>query len=607
MTDQAEANGGNDDGQTRAGEVTDQPASAAETRLRGHGSQALRRALQMIVVLAAGTTVAEWALLHEAHFSYGWLIEGFAFVGLTCTVVGVWLWRRRPANGTGLLLTVLGVLVLAAATGNVPNRWFSLIGSLSAETPIAAIAHVVLAFPSGVLRDRWSKRLVVLAYLSSVAWQVPIFVFSPDSAGFSWLHVDGHASLTKAADNAQSIVSGAVLVGALLVLVRRWRATKPLAERRVLGLAFGYGIIAVASFPLSAQVFRRVFDWSAYTLFGVQLLIVLGIPFVLAAAMLSGALARTVEIDELATWLASDPSQRTGLRDALADALGDPSLQLLHELRDTNTFVDAAGNVVDLPAGDRRRRLVTIEAVSGRAVIVYDGELIADPAPVEAAGRVVALAIDHERVTAELRASQAALRSSRLRILEHGEEQRRQLAQDLHDGLQGRLVLAAIHAGQLAVRVGDTDAARLRDEIGAAVQELRRMVHGVLPPLMIEQGLFAAVEELVDRVPLRARTDFDDDHSELPWAVALAGYFIVAEAIANTVKHADAASVEVVVRVRDNVLHIGVHDDGVGGATTTGAGLRSMADRVATLAGTLHLDSPTGGGTMVTAELPCGL
>ena len=582
---------------------TRRPATA---RLSGRDSGPFRVALVQILMLSVGIAYVAWALLNEEHLFYGSSVETFVLVGLICVVVGVWLWSRRPRNGTGALLVIVGELVFAAAIGNTSNRWLGLLGYLTAEAPIAALTHVVFAFPAGKLPDVWSKRLVVLAYVSSIGWQIPIFAFGADSSSFRWLHVAGHPSWAMRADDAQSIVSGAILVGATWLLVQRWRVTRPLAARRVVGVAYGYGVFTLASFPVSAQIFRRLAGWSIFSLFEVQQVIVLGVPFVFAAAVLSGALARTVEIEELAGWLGLDSSHRPRLRDALSVALGDPTLELLHELAESNSFVDGDGTPHEAPVPDARRGVVRVGGPSGRAVIVYDAVLIGDSEPVEAAGRVVALAIDNERVTAELLASQAALRASRLRILEHGEQQRRQLAQDLHDGLQGRLVLAAIQAGRLAADGGGDEAARLRDDLAGAVNELRQLVHGVLPPSMMERGLFSAVEDLVDRVPLLSELDLDPGEHPLPWAVASAGYFIIAEALANTIKHAHATRVAVSARVVDDVLRLRVHDDGIGGVHRLGTGLRGIADRAATLAGQFNVDSPVDRFTTITVELPCG-
>ena len=577
----------------------------ASQQLHGRGSTSLRAALLFVLTLCVSIATMQWVLVYDAHYFYGWLVARYTAVGLAYVGVGVWLWSRRPANRTGALMAVAGALVLASAAANLPSRWFGLLGLLAAEAPIAALTHLVLAFPSGVLRDRTSRGLVILVYASSIVWQIPIALFGPETAVFPVFHIDGHTVLAALADNAQSIVGGAVLVGAVLVLVRRWRSTHPLAERRVLGIVFAYGTFALASFPISAQVLRRLLHWSVFTLLDVQLVILIGIPIVFTAAVLSGALARTVEIAELAAWLASHPSQRPALRDALADALGDPSVQLLHELPETPGYVDSGGNRVTFPPGGSTRGTVMVDGLTGRAVIVYDAELIPDPAPVDAAGRVIGLAIDHERVTVQLIASQAALRESRLRILEYGDQQRRQLARDLHDGLQGRLVLAAIHAGHLATKPDAIAAEQLRDELSAAIDELRRLVHGVLPPLLLERGLFAAVEDLVDRIPLHARVEIADDPTALPWPVAAGAYFIVAEALANTVKHAHATDVHVALHHVDRVLHIRVQDNGIGGAQPGGSGLQGVADRVSTLAGLLRLDSPSGAGTTLTVELPC--
>lgn len=150
-------------------------------------------------------------------------------------------------------------------------------------------------------------------------------------------------------------------------------------------------------------------------------------------------------------------------------------------------------------------------------------------------------------------------------------------------------------------------AEQLRAGIDAAAGELRTMVHAVLPQPLSERGLWAAVEDLADRMPVPTRLHLEPGAAALPPVVETTAYFVVAEALTNAVKHSAASHLEVRLTHTDGLLVGTVCDDGVGGAAMgAGSGLRGLADRLEALGGRLDVDSPAGGGTRVVAELPCG-
>jgi signal transduction histidine kinase len=250
--------------------------------------------------------------------------------------------------------------------------------------------------------------------------------------------------------------------------------------------------------------------------------------------------------------------------------------------------------------------------IGGRrvAAIGYDAGLIDDPGLVASAGRVVALALDRERLTAELRASRNEVRLSRMRIVQAGDRERRRIAQNLHDGLQAELVLLGVQAQGLADIPGATTevaaaATDLRLRIDRAASDLRQLVHAVMPPPLVERGLTSAVEDLVDRMPVPTRLDIGD-LGVLPGQLQSTAYFVVAEGLANAVKHARATKISVRLARAHQQLSIQVADDGVGGASIGGGrGLGGLTDRVDALAGRLTVDSPDGRGTRLLVELPC--
>jgi len=210
----------------------------------------------------------------------------------------------------------------------------------------------------------------------------------------------------------------------------------------------------------------------------------------------------------------------------------------------------------------------------------------------------------------ELTAQVTGLRSSQARIIEAGDEARRRIERDLHDGAQQRLVALSLKLGMARKRIEDggtgADAlvAEAHEEAKLALGELRDLARGIHPAILTERGLGPAVEELATRAPV-AVTVAEVPSERLPPATEAAGYFVVAECLANVTKYANAR--EVVVRARPEVgrLVVEVADDGVGGADPAGgSGLRGLVDRVEALGGALTVTSPPGAGTTVRAEIP---
>jgi signal transduction histidine kinase len=205
--------------------------------------------------------------------------------------------------------------------------------------------------------------------------------------------------------------------------------------------------------------------------------------------------------------------------------------------------------------------------------------------------------------------SRAALAASRARIVAAGDESRRRIERDLHDGAQQRLVHAVIVL-KLALRSlssGDADAEELVAEAlqhaEQASSELRELAHGILPAALTRGGLRAGVDALVSRVSLPVSVDVLVER--LPAGVEATAYFVISEALTNVVKHARADGAGVTARVEQGQLRVEVCDDGVGGAHSgDGTGLGGLEDRVAALDGRLVLESSPGGGTRVCALLP---
>ena len=200
------------------------------------------------------------------------------------------------------------------------------------------------------------------------------------------------------------------------------------------------------------------------------------------------------------------------------------------------------------------------------------------------------------------------LAASRARIVAAADDERRRVVRDLHDGAQQRLVhtVVTLEMARQALESEGTDASALvteaLDHARRATNELRELSHGILPSVLTANGLRAGVGALASRAPVPV--DVDVSVGRLPAEIEATAYFVVAEALTNVAKHADARSASVSAHVEDAMLTVAVRDDGVGGARTDGSGLLGLRDRIAALDGRLRVESPPEGGTLVAAALP---
>ena len=292
------------------------------------------------------------------------------------------------------------------------------------------------------------------------------------------------------------------------------------------------------------------------------------------------------------------------LQRALRDALSDPTL-----------VVDTHPQRGYAPPGPGRR-LLEVADDEGRLLCVLDvDERSSDDELLAAAVGAVRLGIENARLHDELVTHMEEVRQSRARIVEASAAERRRVERDLHDGVQQQLLaIAALLSGAGLAADGDAmrpKVDRARRQLQDALAELRRLAHGMHPAALSQGGLPTALPELALMSPVPVHVHLDERLRErrLPGSVESTVYFVVAEALANVTKHADAASAGVRVEiVDDEALVLTVQDDGVGGAVATkGGGIAGLADRVHDLGGSLGVGPAAGGGTVLSAsDSPAG-
>jgi len=525
------------------------------------------------------------------------LLVGWSFIG-----TGLFAWWRRPANGSGALMVAAGFAWFATGLSASDSDLLYTIGiALDALFP-GILGHLLLVFPAGRTRTQTERAVVAAIYFVVTVLQVPSLLFEEPGDPRNLLIVRSDQPLSDALDVMQLVAALAVFVWSWVLILRRVRAGGA-ALRRPLIPVLVTGGVAFSVFAVS-KVFDAAGDTSTALNWASEALVAT-IPFGFLVGLLRTRLAHGAAVSELIARLGDAPGEGP-LRAALADALGDPTLALAYWLPESERFVDALGHPVTVAGAGW-----TEVEVQGRriAAIAHDPALHEEPQLVRAAGAAAALALENQRLAAELRARIEDLRASRARLVEAGDAERRRLERDLHDGAQSRLVALALKLSLARRTVDDgSETATLLDEsseeLQASLDELRELARGLHPVVLTDRGLAAAVRILASRAPVPVEI-VALPAERLPPPVEIAVYFVVAEALTNVAKYARATAATVSIEVAGGRVAVDVSDDGVGGADVGGgSGLRGLSDRVAALDGTLRLDSPPGAGTRLRAEIP---
>ncbi len=573
-------------------------------RVPAAGGSGLRDALVGIGILMAALCLVELAVPSSSRGLGGSLLDG-ALVAVY-TVTGLLAWSRRPHNRIGRLMLLTALALWASRTQDDDLPALRILGTLTSSLPLALLLHLLLAFPSGRLTGRTARAVVTVAYLVSVAPQI-VVVLRPAATEVAWT------------------LQAAVGVGTLIVtivLCGRGVARMPALPRRQLLPFVGYGCAALAVIAATVLVLHldpRPGAQQAADV--VQSVMLGGLPIAFVVGLTFGAFGRAGEVAEAAAGIVA-ASVEPALLDALAArALGDPGARILWashaEGAAPSRFVDSGGRPVAVPTERGLWPIGAPEAPTG--ALLYDRELIADRSLVATVSAPLGVAMDKQRLIVELRSAvqqlQVAaeeLQTSRRRIAVAADAERRRIAQDLHDGAQQRIVLVGIDVQRLARQAEDpsyvrSESARIAEHCASLLDELRGLVEGLLPSRLQDDGLEAAITTLADRIRIPVRVEVASPLGRLDAAVESTGYYVIAEALTNAVKHADARQIVVVVALHDGRLQIAVSDDGKGAAgAVPGFGMRSLRDRVETLGGTVALEPVPGGGTTLRAELPLG-
>jgi signal transduction histidine kinase len=578
----------------------------------------LRRALASVafagVIAAAAATALVVSSDHiprpGASVAIGLLIT-WSFIG-----TGLYAWWRRPGNRFGALMTAVGFTFLLGSLTASDDSWVFTAGVILSGLYFVVFAHMVLGYPEGRLERRWHAWLIGVGYVLTIVGSIPqlLWGFSPsmhcEDCPPSAILIERNDTLRDVFGTTCSVIGVLTVVIVLAILLRRWaQATAP--QRRAMAPVLWsavamLGLLGTALGSDAAGI-NRLTD----VLGTLGLIVFASVPWAFLIGLLRSRVVRAGAVSELLQRLGEAPGTGT-LGHRLRDALGDRSLELVFWADEKARWFDSEGHTVQLPKeGDPARGWTAVE-LEGRRVgaIVHDISLCEDPELLRSVAAAAGLAMENERLQAQLRARVEELRASRARIVEAGTHERRRLERNLHDGAQQRLVALSLtlRLAQSKLRKDPEAADELltgaHDELTLALAELRELARGIHPAILSDRGLEAALEALAGRATIPVELE-QVPAEPLPEPIEAAAYFVIAEALTNVVKYAHANQATVSVSRVNGRAVVEVTDDGIGGADPgRGSGLRGLADRVSALDGSMELDSPAGAGTRLRAEIP---
>src|SRR3954451_19088521 len=439
---------------------------------------ALRRALLALFALGvvfAGLVVAITLISrHEPH--KGEVAIFGALIGLSFVGVGISAWWRRPLNRFGLLMTGVGFAWFVAGLREANSSALFTIGTYLGPLYIVVAVHMVLTFPSGRLETTAQRVVVAAGYFAVLAIALPYILLGGDIDSDLSGPRPGNALQNRDTPDiaavfgyVASFVGVVCLIAAVVLVLAKLRdATAPQRRQQLPMVATGLVLMLFLTLSLlldavGADDPGRVASVGALVCF-------LVLPYAFLAGLLRSRYSRAGAVGELIEAL-NDPDRKVELRDALADALGDPTLQLLFWRPSARQYVTAEGRPVELPGPGSGRAVAEVRAprAGGGAyrsddegalvgAIVHDEHLVDEPELVRMVAGSAGLALANERLQAELRARVQELQQSRARLLEISPFERRRLERDLHDGAQQRLVALSLQLGLAERKLRDDPA-----------------------------------------------------------------------------------------------------------------------------------------------------
>jgi signal transduction histidine kinase len=575
------------------------------------------------------TVLAALITLEGSDSRYDWLAAlARAFMVATPIAVGLYARQRPSSRRFGGLLLVSGLLLFVTALAESASPLLYSIGRCAGWLIDVWLVFVVLAFPTGRLRARVDRLLVMAAGAVAAGLYLPTaFMVETYPVPNPWTTCQAdcpaNAFMLLASEPAwiddvlrplRELVTAAIFIGVTLRLAQRLRGATRLT-RLMLTPVLAVAMLRVAIFSAALPVRRAAPESDAVV--AMVWLLALGVPL-MALAFIVGLARRRVfdsaAMRRLAARLRAH-SRPEDLRGALAEAFDDPSLEIAYRLEDDEGWSDASGTpMAALEPGPGGYVTVIRDGERVVVAVLHDTALREDRAFIDSATAYALMTLDNRRLAVQASHLVREIDESRARIQRTADEERRRIERDLHDGAQQRLVALRIQLELAAERLGDADkeAENLRElgsEVERALDEVRSLARGIYPAPLADRGLVEALRSAALQSPLPAMVLASATSGRYPAEVESAAYFCCLEALQNAAKHARGASAVVVELHENEVLSFEVRDDGAGFDplhATGGIGMTSMRDRLGAVGGDVAIVSRPGHGTRVIGRIPIG-
>jgi signal transduction histidine kinase len=528
--------------------------------------------------------------------------------------------RRGPHPRFARLLLSAAVLWSVVGLAQSMGSLAYSVGRVAVWLVEPLVIYLVLAFPSGRLPGARERAVVFASVMIAAVLFLPTALLIRDyPVPAPWTSCVSHcpsnafmisgsqpAFVNGIVQPAREAMAQLVFLAAIMLLVRRGRGASVLI-RRAQGPVLAVAVIRFAS--LTAYVVERRAGLTGVALNVLGWIWLLTLPGIAVGFLWGMVRWRLFAADTLERLTVSPQATGAGISHALARALDDPTLRVLYRVDAARgRWATETGDPAELPPADSGLDVTEIAGPRGRVLaIVHDEALSEIRAVVQAAATHVLIGLENHALVAQVNTSLRELAESRGRIVAAGDNERRRIEQNLHDGAQQRLVALLIRLS-LAGEEIEHDPSRgrqaiqnLAGEVELAIDEIRALARGVYPAVLSNSGIAKALQASVAAAPIPTTID-SDGIGRYPREVEACVYFTCMEALQNAYKHARGAStISISLSERDN-LDFEVNDDGAGfdpSAIAPGTGIANIHDRVAATGGHVTIESGPRGTRLV--------